>query len=400
MPEEKQKDERKASNLASKVLKPKKFKLSSSLMWALIFTLLIAAWVVTGEFKGGSALKSDGVSIAEQNKSATEGKAFRVRTAEFPIVDHPEKLVIRGRTLAGKEVEIRAETAGLISRLGVKKGEFVKKGDLICQLEDGGRTAALFEAKALLAQTEGDFKASQTLKRRGHTAGLKVLQNKAAFDRAKASLLRAELDLERTKIKAPFDGYIDRLPSKTGSFLSVGGPCATLVSLDPLVVIGAVKERDIGKLRKGREGIAHLVTGVSVKGEISFIAARAENETRTFRIDLLIPNKDGTLKSGVTADIEIPLAPKRAVKLPPSILTLNDSGKVGVRVVSPGQAVKFYPVKILSEEASGIWIEALPPRSKIITVGQDFVKPGQKVEAVQDPKFLSQKPKSDGPPGS
>jgi multidrug efflux system membrane fusion protein len=315
-------------------------------------------------------------------------------------VDHPEKLVIRGRTLAGKEVEIRAETAGLISRLGVKKGEFVKKGDLICQLEDGGRTAALFEAKALLAQTEGDFKASQTLKRRGHTAGLKVLQNKAAFDRAKASLLRAELDLERTKIKAPFDGYIDRLPSKTGSFLSVGGPCATLVSLDPLVVIGAVKERDIGKLRKGREGIAHLVTGVSVKGEISFIAARAENETRTFRIDLLIPNKDGTLKSGVTADIEIPLAPKRAVKLPPSILTLNDSGKVGVRVVSPGQAVKFYPVKILSEEASGIWIEALPPRSKIITVGQDFVKPGQKVEAVQDPKFLSQKPKSDGPPGS
>jgi len=161
-----------------------------------------------------------------------------------------------------------------------------------------------------------------------------------------------------------------------------------------------VKERDIGKLREGMDGIAHLVTGVSAKGTINFIAARAENETRTFRIDLLIPNKDGALKSGVTADIEIPLAPKRAVKLPPSILTLNDNGKVGVRVVSPDNAVKFYPVKILSEEASGIWIEALPPRSKIITVGQDFVKPGQKVEAVQDPKFLSQKPKSDGPPGS
>lgn len=400
MPEEKQKDERKASNLASKVLKPKKFKLSSSLMWALIFTLLIAAWVVTGEFKGGSALKSDGVSIAEQNKSATEGKAFRVRTAEFPIVDHPEKLIIRGRTLSDNQVELKAETAGLITKLDVDKGEFVKKGDVICQLEDGGRSASLLEAKALVAQTEGDFKASQTLKRRGHTAGLKVLQNKAAFDRAKASLLRAELDLARTKIKAPFDGFIDQLPSKVGSFLSVGGACATLVALDPLMVIGAVKERDIGKLREGMEGIAHLVTGVSAKGKINFIAARAENETRTFRIDLLIPNKNGALKSGVTADIEIPLAPKRAVKLPPSILTLNDSGKVGVRVVSPGQAVKFYPVKILSEEASGIWIEALPPRSKIITVGQDFVKPGQKVEAVQDPKFLSQKPKSDGPPGS
>ncbi len=401
MPDHKQTDAKKDQTLSFKLPKPKKVTISSSIMWALIFTLLIAAWIVTGDFKGGSSLKTESPSLAEKAKrDKTEGTSFRVRTAEFPVVEHPEKLVIRGRTLSDNQVELKAETAGLITKLEVEKGDFVKKDTLICHLEDGGRTAALLEAKAVVTQAEADFKASKTLERRGHTAGLKVLQNKALVDRAKATLLRAELDLARTKIKAPFDGYIDQLPSKVGSFLSVGGACATLVALDPLMVIGAVRERDIGKLKTGMSGVANLVTGVSAKGKIHFISARAENETRTFRIDLLIPNKDGLLKSGVTADIEIPLAPRKAMKLPPSILTLNDNGKVGVRAVSPVGNVEFLPVKILSEEDSGIWVEALPATKRIITVGQDFVKAGQKVEAVQDTKFKQSTPDAKGTPGS
>lgn len=401
MPDQKQTEPKKDQSTFSKPSKPAGRRFSSSLMWALIFTLLIAGWIVTGDFKGGSALKTDSPSLAEQAKeTSTERGHFRVRTAVFPVVEHPEKLVIRGRTLSDNQVDLKAETAGLITKLNVEKGDFVKKGTIICNLEDGGRTAVLYETKAVVAQREADYKASKSLQRRGHTAGLKVLQNKALLDRAKAALLRAELNLARTKIKAPFDGFIDQLPSKVGSYLSIGGACATIVALDPLMVIGAVRERDIGKLRPGMDGIAHLVTGVSAKGKIHFIAARAENETRTFRIDLLIPNKDGALKSGVTADIEIPLAPRKAMKLPPSILTLNDNGKVGVRVVGPLNEVQFMPVKILSEEDSGIWVEALPTSNEIITVGQDFVKAGQKVKTVKDPKFKENKPITKGTPGS
>ena len=401
MPDQKQTEPKKDQSTLSKQRKQPRKKISSSLMWALIFTLLIAAWIVTGDFKGGSALQTESPSLAEKAKETnTKRGLFRVRTAAFPVVEHPEKLVIRGRTLSDNQVELKAETAGLITKLDVEKGDFVKKGTVICHLEDGGRSASLFEAKAVVTQTEADFKASKSLQRRGHTAGLKVLQNKALLDRAKAALMRAELDLARTKIKAPFDGFVDQLPSKIGSYLSLGGACATLVALDPLMVIGAVRERDIGKLRPGMDGIAHLVTGVSAKGKIHFIAARAENETRTFRIDLLIPNKNGALKSGVTADIEIPLTPRKAMKLPPSILTLNDDGKVGVRVVTPLNDVKFMPVKILSEEDSGIWVEALPPSSNIITVGQDFVKAGQKVKPVEDPKFKQKSPLAKGTPGS
>lgn len=369
-------------------------KVSSSVMWALIFTLLIVIWMATGDIKGGSALKGEAPSLAEVADKKQQGEAlFKVRTAVFSPVKHPETLTIRGRTLSDNQVEVLAETAGLITALGANKGDLVEKGSVLCELEDGGRQASVLEAQALVAQAEADFNASKMLEKRGHIAGLKVLENKALLNRAMAALKRAELDLKRSKIVAPFTGFVDQQPAKVGSYLAVGANCATLVALDPLLVIGAVRERDIGKLKTGMAGIAKLVTGETARGTIEFISARAENETRTFRIDLSIPNPSGALKSGVTADIEIPLEPRDSIKLPPSLLTLNDDGKVGVRVVNDAQQVEFWPVKILSEEMSGVWVEALPTSSNIITVGQDFVKAGQKVEQVADPNYS-------GKPGS
>ncbi len=373
---------------------PRRYGVSPSVMWALLFTILIGAWMLTGEIKGGSALKTEAPSLAEKaSKKTSEETRFKVRTATFRPKQYPEKLVIRGRTLSETQVDLKAETAGQIIRLSAEKGDFVKKDAPLCELEDGGREAALLEAKALVAQYEGDYLAAKTLEKRGHTAGLKVLESRALLDRAKAALKRAELDSERTKINAAFDGFVDELPSKVGSFLPIGGTCARLVALDPLIVAGAVRERDVGKIKAGMKGVAHLVTGHSAEGEIRFISATAENETRTFRIDLSIPNSDGKLKSGVTADIEIPLEPRNAIQIPPSILTLNDEGKVGLRIVNSQQQVEFWPVNILSEEAAGIWIEALPNSAHIITVGQDFVKAGQKVDQVADDKF-NEKPGS------
>ncbi len=194
--------------------------------------------------------------------------------------------------------------------------------------------------------------------------------------------------MRRTKIVAPYDGYIEKLPSKVGSFLSVGDHCATLVSLDPLMVVGAVSESDIGKINPRMKASAKLVTGQEVNGEIVFIAANSDENTRTFRIELEFPNPDGALKSGVTADIFVPLAPREAVRIPPRILTLNDEGVVGVRLVGGDNMVAFRPVKILSEEEDGIWIDALPDNAHIITVGQDFVKHGQKVVPHPDPDFV------------
>ena len=370
---------------------------SSSLLWALLFTLIIVIWAITGDIKGGAktdqlagdktGLESSETPLILQKPEGEREAPFRVRTAVFPVQPYTSKLIIRGRTLASLMIDIRAETAGQVVNLPVTKGTFIQKGRPLCQLEDGARAAATKEARALVLQREADYLASQKLEKRGHTAGLKVLQNKALFDQAQALLERAELDLARTTIKAPFDGFIEEQPAKQGSYLGIGDVCARLVSLDPLEVVGAVRERDVALIKTGMSAEAQLITGERATGKISFIAAAAEEETRTFRIDLLIDNPDGKLRSGVTADILIPLPEVSAMLIPPSILTLSDAGEVGVRLVNEARKVEFRAVDILSEQSQGIWIKALPLSTTIITVGQDFVSEGQKVEPVDDPHF-------------
>ncbi len=369
---------------------------SSSVLWAILFTGLIAVWALTGEIKGGSSLKhGDPPGAADSKerggaKTGDETAAFRVRTAVFPVKPYASKLIIRGRTLASVQINIRAKTAGQVTELPVLKGAFVKKGTVLCQLEDGARAAAAREAKALVQQREADYLASQRLEKRGHTAGLRVLQNKALYDQAKAVLERAELDLARTAIKAPFDGFVETQPAKVGSYLGIGDDCARLVSLDPLVIVGAVRERDIPLLKAGMQAETKLVTGETATGTILYIATAAEEETRTFRVDLVIKNPLGKLRSGVTADILIPLPEKPAMLIPPSILTLSDEGEVGVRIVNQDRQVEFRAVEILSEQRAGIWIRALPLSTNIITVGQDFVKHGQSVDPVADPAYKDQ----------
>jgi len=383
------------------VMPARRRTISPSLMWALLFTGGIGVWALTGDIKGGAALKVQQDAPAQKNElSLNESdnklstkkpvKLFQVRTAVFNKQRYGAKLIIRGRTYSDTQVDVRAETPGAVIKLLVEKGDFVEKGTLLCQLEDGGRRAALLEATAMVAQAKGDYEASKKLKRSGHTAGLRVLQHKALYDRAVAQLERAKLDSERTKIRAPFKGYVEKLPSKVGSLLAIGEHCSTLVALDPLHVVGAVRERDVQKIKSGMEGTAKLITGESAKGTIEFIAAMAEPETRTFRVELVIPNPNGRLRGGVTADIELPLAERDALLLPPSILALDDHGVIGVRVVNGAKKVEFWPVKIISEQKQGIWIEAFPFEANIITVGADFVKEGQSVESVPDKKFAGQ----------
>ncbi|GJM02725.1 MAG: hemolysin D [Rhodomicrobium sp.] len=368
-------------------------ELPAALLWTVVLVVLLVIWVATGEIKGGSIASSPEASSTEMELKVAaasderKSAAFKVRVANFKVQNFDDSLIIRGRSFSDQQVDIRAETSGVVLRLPAKKGQFVKKGTLICEVEDGARAASLLEAEALVSQAEGDYAAAKTLEKRGHTASLRVLQNKAALDKAMATLARAKLDMKRTKITAPFDGFIEAQPAKEGSLLAIGDSCAQLVSLNPLRVIGAVRERDINKVRPGQGSLVRLITGEEADGIVRYIAASSDTETRTFRIEVEIPNPLGKMKSGVTADIEIPLESKKAVLLPPSILTLDDKGVVGVRSVNTKKQVEFNPVSIISEKPEGIWVEALPANLNLITVGQDFVKPGQMVEPVPDLKF-------------
>lgn len=353
-----------------------------SYLWALLITAAIAAWFMSGDIiVGGQGEARQPPAAADTAQEPVE-KLFRVRVRTVTAEPREAVLVVRGRTEADARIEVKAETAGIVEELPVEKGRRVGKGDLLCLLETGARLAAVHEAEARLAKAEADYEASRQLAERGHGAKLKVAADKANLDAAKAALERARLELARTRIVAPFAGLVEDLPAKVGSYLTVAGTCAKLVALDPLLVVGSVSEREVGHLKVGLNGSAALVTGELTQGRLRYIAPAAEPTTRTFRVELEVPNPGGAMRDGVTADIRIPLEEQTAHRLPPAVLTLNDAGQIGVRIVEQGDTVRFVPVTLLGEADDGVWVAGLPPVVDVITVGQEYVVDGQKVEAV------------------
>ena len=107
--------------------------------------------------------------------------------------------------------------------------------------------------------------------------------------------------------------------------------------------------------------------------------------TRTFRTELEIPNPDGRIRDGVTSEIAFALPSIDGHRAPASVLVLDDAGVLGVRGVDDTGLVAFYPVKVLETDDDGVWLGGLPETLSIISLGQDYVIDGQRVEPVFQP---------------
>ena len=154
-----------------------------------------------------------------------------------------------------------------------------------------------------------------------------------------------------------------------------------LIAPEPFLAVGMVSEHDVGSIKPGDPASATLVTGEIVQGHVRFVGNRADTGTRTFRIEVELPNPNARLRDGVSADIHIPVKNLEATKISPGILVLNDGGVVGVRMVENG-IVRFRPVQIVSDGPDGMWVTGVPAGADVITVGQEFVSEGSRVKPV------------------
>jgi multidrug efflux system membrane fusion protein len=177
---------------------------------------------------------------------------------------------------------------------------------------------------------------------------------------------------------------IEERAVEIGDFVDVGDRVARIVDLDSVLVVGQAAERDINKVKVGMPGSARLISGGTVEGKIRFVGSTADAKTRTFRVELEVANPGHTIVQGVSAELHLPVADLPAHRVSPAILTLAENGDVGVKTIGPYNTVEFHAVTIVATEADGVWLAGLPPTVTFITVGQDFVTAGQKVEPVPE----------------
>lgn len=306
------------------------------------------------------------------------GSAASVVTVLSVAEPHARTLVLRGATEADRRVEVRAEIGGLVASEPLRAGAVAAAGDALCEIDPGERPANLAEAQANLRQAEVEHAAAVRLRDKGFTAETESLTKAAQLEAARAQLMRAEIAMGRLVMAAPFAGVLESDTAERGALLQEGSVCATLLSLDPIKLIGYAAETDVDSLRVGGAATARLATGRAVVGEIRFVARSADPETRTYRVEAVAPNPDLDIRDGMTAEITAELPATPAHFLPQSALTLNDGGALGVRLAEDGVA-RFHAVGIVAEARDGLWLSGLPDRAEVIVVGQEFVSDGQPV---------------------
>lgn len=151
-----------------------------------------------------------------------------------------------------------------------------------------------------------------------------------------------------------------------------------MIALDPIKLVGFVPEIDVDRLAPGMEARARLISSREITGTIAFVSRSADPQTRTFRVEILSDNPDGSVRDGMTAEITVPLTGADAHMIPQAALTLDDSGRLGVRLAVDGKA-RFAPVDILRDETAGVWVMGLPEKADVIVVGQEYVADGRPI---------------------
>ena len=316
---------------------------------------------------------------AEQNKP--EGLQ-RVQVMRSRAVAMTREIKVAGRTVASRRITIRAETESAVTELVVSRGTAVEMGDPLIKLAVEDRKARLRKATALVAKRELEFRAAENLSKKSFTSEVSLANSKAELESARADLIGAELELKRTTIRAPFDGVFNMNHVEVGDYLRVGDDVAEMIDLDPILLIAEVSESAVGEINTGTQATADLINGTFVKGPVTYVSAVATPETRTFLVEVSVPNPDRSLVDGLTATLRLPAQRILAHSVPPAALTLDDSGTVGVKLVDSDGRVSFAEADVSSSSSDNVWLVGLPEAVSIITVGQEFVRVGQYVELV------------------
>lgn len=350
---------------------------------AIVVLLVTAAWVATGEFTSvGSAADEDAAPRPEAQVEAP-ATVRTVGVVSAPRVEHARAIRVSGFTDADKRAVVGTRAAGVVSELNVSLGSEVSRGEVIAVLEAEGKEAAVETARQLLSQREAEANAARRLAERGSLPTLQRDNALSALAAARSQLEAAEAELARNTVLSPFDGVVDSVDIELGSAVQPGTKVATVLNLDPILAKGEVSERDLGYVKRGDPASVRLVNGREVEGTIRYISRDATSATRTFRVEVAVPNEDHSVPAGMTAEITLRTAPVAAAILPRSVVTLSNDGDLGIRAVDGDNKVVFFPIDLVDDTPRGLILGGIPEDVRIIVAGQELISDGDTVNPVE-----------------
>lgn len=343
----------------------------------------IALWMLSGLFSQ-EAPEAPSAPVAEQSDDI-----FAVQVERYTAKSITPELSIHGQTQANRTVQLTSEVEGKVIKIHAREGDFVKKDQLIIEIDQQDKPQKLKQAKSLVKQRELEYAANKQLVGQGLQNQTRLAESESLLEAAKAQMISLQVALEGTKIRAPFAGVLEERNVEVGSFLRLGNSVITLMDFNPFIISGYVAEKDFYKVKLGSAAKGKTLDGKVYPGKIRYISSQAYKSSRTFAVELEINNPTERQVNGVTAEILVPLKETKAILVSPALLALNDEGVLGAKHVNQDQHVVFTPVDLVTAQSDGVWISGLPDPVDLIVTGQSFVSAGEKVKPVLKTKKMN-----------
>jgi membrane fusion protein (multidrug efflux system) len=321
----------------------------------------------------------------EAAASDTVNHAERIPNVKVQILQAQElrdRLKLTGTVYPWEDVTIAAETSGKVDWKSVESGDSVSKGQDLFRIDSEALRAALEEAEAQARLAEQDHGRVERLLERGASTRQSEDSAVANRDVASASLRAIRIQVEKSTIRAPFDGVVDRVFLEQDEFVEIGQPLVRLVQTHKVKVKVGIPERDIPYFRVGDAVTVHLDAYPDrvFEGAIRIIAPTADLTTHTFSTEIALDNPDGCLMPGMIARAELvkKVYPESIVIPVFSAMLLDDARYV---LVERDGKAELQPIEIGIVQGNDIQItEGLRPGDRLIVVGQRDVRPGEPVK--------------------
>jgi len=345
---------------------------------------LALAVVVAG--CGSAGAEEDGARAVDR------GRTINVEVAEVRPGDFVHLVRLVGTVEAERDVVVSAEEGGTVRQVLVRPGDRVRPGQPLVRLDAGVLAAQLEQAMSQAELAAETWQRQQRLWE-DEQVGTEMAYLQAKYNArtaaAQARVLSERVD--RTTVRAPIAGILEERLVEVGTMVSPGTPIARILDVDTVKVVAGVPERYAGDIRRGGDVVVTLdrVAGREFAGSIDHVGAGVDRSTRTFTVEVEVPNVGLMLKPGMVANVEI--ARERvagALVVPRHAVLRRETGYsvyVAVRNGDGWRAESRPVVPGMSRGDEVVIEQGLQPGERVVVVGQQRLTDGDALVLVNAP---------------
>jgi membrane fusion protein (multidrug efflux system) len=320
-----------------------------------------------------------------KKKSAGPAGSFAVQVIAIEAKRQAvsETLSLPGTVVANEQVEIKAETDGLVQEINFVEGERVEKGRMLVKLDETKFAAALAEAEASLKLSRANYDRAKQLFNDKLVSQQEFDQTASTFavNQAGVDLMRRQL--KDARVYAPFAGIVGARQVSPGQVISRNTTLTWVVDLDTVKVEVKVPEKYLRQLQVGQplEFSVAAFPGEKFRGEVYFISPQIDESLRTALVKARIPNSEGKLRGGMFASLDLTLQLRDSAIVIPEPALMSNGDNFTVFVVDEKFSAQVRPVEIgLRLAGKAEVLKGLKAGERVVVEGTQKLRPGAPVK--------------------